>query len=131
MTEFWQGISLSLIAAVLYIVMGKNSGELSAALVIGAGCMIVMLALTYLKPVMELLDRLQDMSGLDSDTLKILLKAVGVGMVTEVSQMICMDAGNSSLGKTVQILGAAVMLWLSLPLIEQMLDLVEDVMGNV
>lgn len=131
MTGFWQGISLSLIAVVLIIIMGKNSVELSVALVIGAGCMVVMFALAYLQPVMDLIERLQDMSGLDSQTLKILLKAVGVGLVTEIAHLICTDAGNATLGKTVQLLGAAVMLWLSLPLIEQMLDLVENVMGNV
>ncbi len=131
MDGFWQGISLSLIAAVLAIVMGKNSGELSIVLVIGAACMVVTLALSYLKPVAQLFERLEEMSRISGETFNILLKAVGVGMVTEVANLICTDAGNATLGKTVQILGTAVMLWLSLPLIEQMLDLVENIMGNV
>ena len=131
MTGFWQGISLSIIAAVLVIIMGKHSGELSMVLVIGCGCMLIMLALRYLEPVLDLFGRLQEMSNLDNTTLKILVKTVGVGLVTEIAHLICIDSGNASLGKGVQILGSAVMLWLSLPLIEQMLDLVENVMGNV
>jgi len=131
MTGYWQGIALSLIAAVLVIVMGKNSGELSVLLMIGAVCMVVILAFSYLNPVLDLIGRLQDMSNLDSQTVQVLFKSVGVGLITEVASLICSDAGNATLGKTVQILGAAVMLWLSIPLIEQMLNLVENVMGNV
>lgn len=131
MSGFWQGISLSLIAVILVIAMGKNSGELSVVLILAAGCMIGIYALSYLQPVLNLLERLQQLSGIAGQTMKILLKAVGVGMVTELAHMICNDAGNTAIGKTVQILGAAVMLWLSIPLMEQMLDMVENVMGKL
>ena len=131
MNGFWQGISLSIVAAIMVIIMGRNSGELSVVLVIGAACTVIMFAVSYMKPVADLLNRLQVMSNLDSDILKTLIKAVGVGLVTEVAHMICADAGNAALGKTVQILGCVVMLWLSLPLIEKMFDIVDDVIGNV
>lgn len=131
MGGFWQGISLSIVAAILVIVMGRSSSELSIVLVIGAGCMVVIIALSYLEPIADLLARLQSISNMDHAALKILLKAVGVGLVTEIAHLICTDSGNNALGKTVQILGSAVMLWLSLPLIEQMLDLIEQIVGNV
>ena len=131
MGGFWQGISLSLVAAILVIVMGRSSTELSIVLVIGAGCMVVIIALSYLEPIADLLVRLQTISNMDHAALKILLKAVGVGLVTEIAHLICTDSGNAALGKTVQILGSAAMLWLSLPLIEQMLDLIEQIVGNV
>lgn len=131
MAGFWQGISLSLVAVVLIIVMGRSGGELSLLLVIGSVCMILILMIRYLSPVFDLMERLQEMSNLDNKVLQILIKTVGIGLVTEIACLICNDSGNATLGKTVHLLGSAVMLWLSIPLIEQMLDLIEDVMGNV
>ena len=61
-------------------------------------------------PAGGLLYRLQTMSGMDNTFLKTLFKAAGVAIVTEIAQMICMDAGNASLGKTIQLLGTATML---------------------
>jgi hypothetical protein len=61
----------------------------------------------------------------------ILLKVVGIGLIGEISALICTDSGNASLGKILQILSAAVILRLALPLLEQFLDLLEKVLGNV
>ena len=36
----------------------------------------------------------------------------------------------TSAGKALQMLGAAVVLWLSIPLVERMLDLLQDVLGG-
>ena len=69
------------------------------------------------------------MGGLDSGTLRILLKAVGIGLVSEIAALVCADAGNSSLGKTVQLLGSAVILWLSLPLFTMLIELLQRIMG--
>lgn len=131
MTPFLQGISLALVTAVIAITLGKYSGSLSLVLVLCAGTMIAILGLSYLKPVMDLLSRLQSLSGVDSAVLKVLIKAAGVAVITEIAQLICADAGNASLGKSIQILGAAVMLYLSVPLVERLLDLMENVMSNL
>lgn len=131
MDGFWQGISLALVGTVAVIVLGRNRTELSLVLITGVVAMVAVLALSYLSPVADLLYRLQTMSGMDNTFLKTLFKAAGVAIVTEIAQMICMDAGNASLGKTIQLLGTATMLYLALPLIDQLLDLIENVMNNL
>ena len=131
MTMFWQGISLCMVGAILFVVVGKNSSEVSTLLVLGAVCAVSILSLNYLKPVLQLFDRLQDMSQLSDESLGILIRAIGIGLITEFAGLICSDAGNASLAKTVRILGGTTMLWLSIPMIEQLLDLIENVMGNV
>ena len=71
------------------------------------------------------------MGQLESDTLTILLKAVGIGLVTEVTCLICTDAGNAALGKTLQFLSCAVILWLSIPLLNELLELIDNILGAI
>ena len=93
--------------------------------------MLAVLALTYLKPVIELTKQLQQMVGLDRDMLQILLKAVAIGIIGEIAGLICTDTGNAALGKAMQLLSASVVLWLSVPMIEALLELLKEMLGEV
>ena len=48
-----------------------------------------------------------------------------------MGSLICSDAGNSALGKTLQILGAVAVLWLSIPLINSLIALLEQILGDI
>lgn len=63
--------------------------------------------------------------------LGILLKAVGIGLVSEIAGLVCTDAGNGSLGKTLQMLGSAVILYLSLPIFTAMLELIREILREL
>ncbi len=130
MGGFWQGAALALIGAVLSMVLGKRLEHMGIMVTMAVVCMIAIMALNYIKPAIELIARLQVMGNLDQDMLSTLLKAVGIAMVTELATMVCADAGMTSAGKALQMLGAAVVLWLSIPLVERMLDLLQDVLGG-
>ena len=93
--------------------------------------MVGVLALSYLRPVIELIDELQAVGQLDSGMLEIILKAVGIGLIGEIASLICSDAGNAALGKSLQLLSSAVILWLSIPLLTQLLELVQQILGEV
>ena len=55
-------------------------------------------------------------------------KWVAVELLAEFSNLICIDCGNSAIGKMVQMLGSAVILWLSIPLLNSFLSLIENIM---
>ena len=91
-------------------------------------CMVVVAGFAYLTPVVDFIRQLHTSSGTNSEFLRILLKSVGIGIVAEIAGLICTDAGNAALGKTIQILAAAAILWLSLPLMNALLELVRKIM---
>lgn len=130
MSGFWQGAALALIGVVLSMVLGKRSEHMGIMVTIAVVCMIATMALSYLKPAIELISKLQVMGNLDQEMLSTLLKAVGIALVTELATMVCADAGMASAGKALQMLGAAVVLWLSTPLVERMMDLLQNVLGG-
>lgn len=115
-------------ALVLFVTLSKLAKDMSTILTIGVCCMAGMIAFHYLQPVVEFLHTLQEKTGVDSTFFQILLKAVGIALLGETASLICLDAGNSSLGKILQVLTSAVILWLSIPLFEKLLDLVDGVL---
>lgn len=129
MSLFLKACGAVLIALILILTHGNQSRDLSTVLGIAVCCMVALTALEYLRPVIDFLNQLEQLGGLDSGTIRILLKAAGIGLVSEIAGLVCTDAGNSSLGKTVQLLGSAVILWLSLPLFTMLMELLQRILG--
>ena len=113
---------------VLFVTLSKQAKDMAVILSIGACCMVGVIAFSYLQPVVSFLHSLQEKTGVDSAFFQILIKAVGIALLGETASLIFSDAGNSSLGKILQFLSSAVILWLSLPLLEKLLDLVDGVL---
>lgn len=131
MENFIKIIGGVLIAVFLGLALNRQGKDISLLLSIGVCCMVLTAAMAFLEPVLEFALTLRDTCGLDSGMLKILLKAVGVGLVAEITGLICADSGNGALGKAVQILATVLILWLSIPLMTQFLELVQTILGEV
>lgn len=131
MDSFWQWIAGAMLTVVLGIALGKQSKDISLILTIVVCVMVLLAAVSYLQPVVEFVKRLQSIGQLDTEYGQILLKSVGIGLVTEFAVLICNDSGNTALGKSLQIAATVVVLWISLPLMESLMDLIERIMGGV
>lgn len=131
MALYWKAAAGVLLAVILGIVLGKQEKDLSIMLSMAVCAMGAMIALSFLEPVVEFLDQLAVLGDMQGNMLGILLKAVGIGLVTEITGVICTDAGNASLGKTIQMLGSAVILWLSLPVFRALLDVIQQILGDL
>ena len=131
MTLFLQVCAGVLVAVLLILTLGSHGKEMGALLALAVCCMAVIAAMTYLRPVLDFLGTLEDLGNLDSDLVTILLKAAGIGLLAEIAALICADAGNASLGKAVQLLGTAAVLWLSLPLFTALMELLQTILGEL
>lgn len=130
MELYLRSTALVLIAVMLGLMVKGQHKPLGALLSLGACCMVCIGAVRYLSPVIDLLERLRDMAGVSGEMLSILLKAAGIGLLSELASVICADAGDSALGKAVGILSNGVILWVSLPLLEQLLGILQEVLGK-
>lgn len=129
MDLFLKAVAAALITAVIGLVLAKQGKDMLILLTLAACAMIATIAFTYLKSVISFLRRLTEISKLDTELLAVLLKTVGIGLIGELAGLICADAGNAALEKSIQILTTAVILWLSIPLFESLLDLVQAILG--
>lgn len=131
MEQFIQAAAAVLLTVILGLILSKHGKETGLLLTILVCCMVGTIAIHYLEPVIALMETLQESSELDSGMFEILLKVVGIGFIAEVAGLVCTDAGNGALGKTLQMLASAVILWISIPLLERLLELVTAILGEV
>ena len=131
MEPFWKAAALALIAGVLSLTLKDQDKEYAVLLSIAACLMVTAITVTYLNPVFAFLKELETLGDLRGDMLAILIKALGVGLASEIAAMICTDAGNASLTKTIQLLGGAVILYLSVPMFSALMDLIQKIVGEL
>ena len=128
MDTFFRLVGGVLIAVVLGVTLSRQSQDITLVLSVGVCCMVVMAAAVFLTPVMDLIRRLQQLAQRVVGALNTVLKAVGIGLVGEIAALVCGDAGNAALSKAVQIATASAVLWLSVPLMEELLVLIREVL---
>lgn len=120
-------------AVLIVLVLGQAVSQKDISLVLSmlAAVMTGLMMLHYLEPVLNFLRELRQLGDLQGNMLEILLKILGIGMISEITQMVCKDSGNSSLSQAMQLLGTAVILWLSLPIFDALLKIIQKILGEI
>ena len=131
MELFMKAAGAALIVSILGLALSKQAKDMQVLLIIAGCCMVAGIAATYLRPVLDLLSELQTLGNLNPELTEILIKAAGIGLLSELACMICNDAGNASLGKTVQLMGSAVVLYLAIPVFRGLIELVQGILGGI
>ena len=131
MTTFLQGIAAALIGLILYLTIGAHSKDMTVLLSIGACILVLYCGIQFLQPVIELIQTLKETAKLDDDLIQILFKVVGIGLIGELAALLCADGGNSAMGRAVEIMTAAAVLWLAIPLFQQLLTLIGQITGEL
>ncbi len=131
MSDYLKAVAGVLIALILWISLGRQNKDYSTLLALAVCIMIISVAANFLQALMQFVKEIQQLGNLDSGLVSIVLKSVGIGVVGEICTLICKDAGNESLGKALQFLTAAVVLWISIPVFEKLLVLLDNILGSL
>lgn len=131
MELFWKGVAALLVAAVLGLTISRQEKDLSVLVALAACCLGVLAAASLLEPVLELLRQMETMAGIRDEILRILIKSAGLSLVTEIAGMICQDSGSASLGKTLQVLGTAAILYVATPMFTNVLSLIQEILYHL
>ena len=131
MNIFLKTVGGILIALILWIILGKQNKDFSILLTLAVCTMIFSASISFLRPLMQFVQTLQETGNLDKNMISVIMKSVGIGMLGEICTLICKDAGNESLGKALQFLATTVVLWISIPVFEKLLTLLNDILGSL
>lgn len=119
-----------LIASLLTLILSKQGKDFSVLLMIAVCCMTAVITMQYMEPIIDLLQKLSNLANLDVQMLKILIKSVGIGILAEITSLLCADCGNATLGKSIQLFAAVLILYFSIPLFTKLIDLISDILSQ-
>lgn len=131
MTMVFQAAAAAILAVILGLCLDRQGKDMGLMLTMTVTVLLLIAAVSVLRPVVEFLEELRALGELDDEILETLLKIVGIGLLTQITSLICEDGGRASLGKALQLLSGGVILWLSIPVFTLLLDLIQDILGEI
>ena len=104
-------------AAVLGVVLRKNTPELALLLALAAGLWMVALVADGLGAVVALMEELTSLAGLSEELLEPVVKTVALSILTRLTAEVCKSAGEGGVAAFVETAGTVLALVVALPLV--------------
>ncbi len=120
----WMAIAaVAVITAFLAVVLRRTHPEQAMAVTLVAGILMVSAALKYMAPLLGNIQGMLEASGLSSEYVQILFKALGICVITQLASDACRDAGEQGLAAKTELAGKLTLLALALPLFQKIGDI--------
>ena len=122
--EIFKIIGVAFVTAITAILLKSTKPELSFAVTVTGVIVILVFVADMLQNTVNIISTIASLTGIENGLIKILLKIVGVGYLTEFSAGILNDFGSNAVADKVILGGKLTILILSLPIIESVLNLI-------
>ena len=106
----------------------RGAPEIGLLLVLAAGAGVFGLVMGELEGVVEELWYLAWAASLEKELLEPVLKTVAISILTKITGEICRCGGEGGLAACVETAGVILALWVALPLVEGVLELMGELM---
>lgn len=115
---------IGILSAVLCVIVRQYKPEMALGISAACGVLILIAVITMLSPSVEAIVRLTEAAGLDNGYAAILLKALAVCYITQLSADCCRDAGEAAIAAKIELAGKAAIVVISLPVFTSLAELV-------
>ena len=114
--------AVAVTAALCAMVLQKQAQELALVLALAAGVIILAFSVDALRGLRAMMDTLSATAGIGTQILSPVVKTVGIAVVTRITAELCRDAKEGGIAAFVETAGAAMALFVALPLLEAVLS---------
>ena len=117
-----QLMGIALISAVLCVVIKKYSPEYMIFAELGSVLLVFLLLYPYIKDIIDFYYEYADYGGIDDSYLKLVLKSIGIALLTQFASDICRDSGQSALAGKIEFAGKLFIAVLALPVAKSLIE---------
>lgn len=121
-----KAVIIGVIGAVLTLLIKRTNPELSTVLALAVCTVILGISLKVYSSVSEVLELVDLGESFSSAYTAPVLKCVGIGITARLGSDLCKDSGQEAVASSVEICGAVCALYVSLPLIKTMLQMIGE-----
>ena len=116
-------VAIAIVCALLCAVLKQYKPEYAIVVQLAASVLILLLVASAMGDLINAIRELIDGSGIDTGYLTLLLKALGVAILTQLAADAGRDRGAPALSNKVELAGKVTILLLCLPLVKAMIQL--------
>ncbi len=119
---------LAVIAAAFSVLLKNKNPEYSMFLSLAVGVLIIGMLISAAAPLFEWMQSLFTATGASAEYVQILFKSLGICFITQIACDSCRDMGETAIAAKVETAGKLAVLLVSLPLFQQVLEIVRGLM---
>ncbi len=123
--EIMKIVGVAFITAIASILIKSTKPELAFAVTVTGIIVIFLFLINSLQGTVAVLNAIALNTGVENGLLKLLLKIIGIGYITEFGAGILNDFGSNSIADKVILGGKIAIVLLSLPIMENLLQLIK------
>ena len=124
-------LGLTVAAALLAVLLRHRHPEQGLLLSLAAGVLVLVTLLGQVTPLLDSVRALLQDNPVGGQYADVLLKGVGICLLTQAAADTCRDAGENALAGKAELVGKTALLLLALPLFEQVLTQALDLMKGL
>ena len=121
-------IGIAFIAVIIIVILKQYRPEFAIYASILAGVLILALASDTLSGIIDMIQSISSKTNINNDFLIILIKITGIAILTEFAVSICKDAGESAIASKVDVGGKILIISLSIPIINALIDTIVKIL---
>lgn len=114
---------IGILTALLYALLRQIKPEIAPLLIIGGASVILVMLTDSLLGVSSQVDEMMSLAGIEKENVLILMKALGICVVTQFAADICYDNSCSSVAAAVELAGRVGALALAMPMLKTVAQL--------
>ncbi len=120
-----KAILLALAAGLASAALQKSAPAFPLLLGIAVSVLILLLSASLLEPIRAFLEHARQLFQVSGVYAGLMLKCLAIGVLERIGTALCKENGQAAAGEAISLVSAAAALYAAIPLLEQLLSLLE------
>lgn len=121
--------AIAIITAICAFVLKSQKSDLAPICVTAGGILIILCALDYLTASVEFIKSFSESSGISSELIKLIFKAVGVGYLIELTAGSVKELGFESVADKLILCGKIIIFVMSAPILQSLFGVITEMIS--
>ena len=126
--DIFKIVGIAIVGCVCTLLLKNTQSQYAMLSSLATGIIILIIALSSFSKVILYFQAIIDKTVVNRAIFSALLKIIGIGYITEYSQSVCEDLECASIGKKVSFAGKIAIFLLALPIIENLINTVTEIL---
>ena len=122
--------AVAIVAAISAVAIKKHNGEIALMLSVACGVILLMAVISFAGTILQTVKQIATASDMNIEYIKILLKVIGICIVTELAVSVCKESGQQAIAANVTLAGKILIMAASLPLYTEIFNTVASLVNN-
>lgn len=126
-----QMVGFALTCSLLLVLLRQGSVSIALLLSIAASGVMLTAVVGQLPPVLSALETLSVRAGVETLYIGTVLRVIAVAYIVDFGSQLCLDAGEGTMAKNLQLVGKIMILVMAIPIIVAVADVIIGLLEQV